>query len=442
MALQQPSRVNPKIWQSVAGIKIPKLGSKVYYFPLGHLEHANPTPNIESISLINSYRPFIPCIISSVDLLADPKTDEVFTKLLLTPVIDGSTVEPPPEVHDKDGGGNVVYLGKTLSQSDANNGGAFSLPTECAKMIFPPLDLKEELPIQELSITDIHGAIWEFRHVYRGNPKRNMFTHNWSRFVDKKKLVGGDSLVFMKNSAGNIYVGIRRVKKFASAAVVQKKELVAMEAAKLAEKNEAFEVVYYPTAGDNFVVDAKVVEDAMKINWNCGMRVKRSLNNDLESTIKLQHGIITNISAHSNRPWRMLQVKWDETKDSENTTQVSPWQIEYNSKIPSLHRRSPPTKKLKVAQDSALPSDIQRDSSIPMIEFQHSPKEKDHLKDTIENNGLMNPSTTLNCDTLRGVRQNTFSTTKVIDANNCNAEKVTRSIKIFGATIQVESDLP
>jgi hypothetical protein len=136
------------------------------------------------------------------------------------------------------------------------------------------------------------------------------------------------------------------------------------------------------------------------------------------------------------------QVKWDEAKDLENTTQVSPWQIEYNSKIPSLHRRSPPTKKRKVAEDSALPSDIQRDSSIPMIEFQHSPKEKGHLKDTIENNGLMNPSTTLNCDTLRGVRQNTFSTTKVIDANNCNAEKVTRSIKIFGATIQVESDLP
>jgi hypothetical protein len=204
MALQEPSRVNPKIWESVAGIKIPKLHSKVYYFPLGHLEHANPTPNTESLSLINSYRPFIPCIISSVDLLADPKTDEVFTKLLLTPVIDGSTVEPPPEVHDDDGGGNVVYLGKTLSQSDANNGGAFSLPIECAKMIFPPLDLKEELPIQELSITDIHGAIWEFRHVYRGNPKRNMFTHNWSQFVDKKKLVGGDFLIFMKNSAGNI----------------------------------------------------------------------------------------------------------------------------------------------------------------------------------------------------------------------------------------------
>jgi hypothetical protein len=314
MALQhqQPSRVVSKIWQSCAGdaVKIPKLRSKVYYFPLGHLEHANPTPNTESLSLINSYRPFIPCIISSVDLLADPKTDEVFTKLFLTPVIDGSTVEPPPEVHDDDGGGNVVYLGKTLTQSDAKNGGAFSVPTECAKMIFPPLDLNAELPRQELSITDIHGAIWEFRHVYRGNPKRNMFTHNWSPFVDKKKLVGGDSLVFMKNSAGNIYVGIRRVKKFGSAAVMQKKELVVMEAAKLAEKNEAFEVVYYPTAGDNFVVDAKVVEDAMKINWNCGMRVKRSLKNDLDldSTIELQHGSITNISAHSNRPWRMLQV--------------------------------------------------------------------------------------------------------------------------------------
>jgi hypothetical protein len=140
------------------------------------------------------------------------------------------------------------------------------------------------------------------------------------------------------------------------------------------------------------------------------------------------------------------QVKWDEAKDLENTTQVSPWQIEYNSKIPSLHRRSPPTKKRKVAEDSALPSDIQRDSSIPMIEFQHSPKEKGHLKDTIENNGLMNPSTTLNCDTLsdgtiQGARQNSFSTTKVVDANNCNSKKVTRSIKLFGANIQVECDL-
>jgi hypothetical protein len=213
MALQhqQPSRVVSKIWQSCAGdaVKIPKLRSKVYYFPLGHLEHANPTPNTESLSLINSYRPFVPCIISSVDLLADPQTDEVFTKLLLTPVIDGSTLEPP-EVHydddddDDDGGGDVVSSGKTLSQSDANNGGAFSVPTKCAQLIFPPLDLDAELPGQELSITDIHGAIWEFCHVYRGNPKRNMFTHNWSQFVDKKKLVGGDFLIFMKNSAGNI----------------------------------------------------------------------------------------------------------------------------------------------------------------------------------------------------------------------------------------------
>jgi hypothetical protein len=141
------------------------------------------------------------------------------------------------------------------------------------------------------------------------------------------------------------------------------------------------------------------------------------------------------------------QVKWDEAEDSENTTQVSPWQIEYNSNISSLHLRSRPTKKRKVAKDSTLPSDIQGDSSITMMKFQHSPKEKGHLKDTIENNGFMNPSTTLNCDTLsdgtiQGARQNSFSTTKVVDANNCNSKKVTRSIKIFGATIQVESDLP
>ncbi|GAU36660.1 hypothetical protein TSUD_213140 [Trifolium subterraneum] len=398
MALLQPSLVDPKIWQSCAGdaVKIPKLHSKVYYFPLGHLEHANPNPNTESLSLINSCRPFIPCIISSVDLLADPQTDEVYTKLLLTPVIDGSSVEPL-EVHDDDDGDDyVVSSGKTISQSDANNGGAFSVPSKCAKLIFPPLELEAKLPAQELSITDVHGNVWEFRHVYRGNPKRHMFTHNWSQFVDKKKLVGGDSLIFMKNSTGKIYVGIRRVKKIAAAAVVQKKELVVMEAVKLAEKNEAFEVVYHPTAGDNFVVDAKVVEDAMKINWNCGMRVKRSLKND-DSSISVQHGTITNLCAPSNRPWGMLQVKWNEAKVLENTLQVGPWQIEYSFDAPSLHLQYPPTKRVKVAEDYTLSNDIQE------------------------------------------VRHNSFSTSKFVEANNCNTRKVT--FKLFGTIIQVGSDV-
>jgi len=69
----------------------------------------------------------------------------------------------------------------------------------------------------------------------------------------------------------------------------------------------AFEVVYYPTAEGwcNFVVDAKVVEDAMKIKWNPGLRIKLSLKKDNSS--KRCSNFEGTISA-PNRPWHMLEV--------------------------------------------------------------------------------------------------------------------------------------
>jgi hypothetical protein len=310
MFQQQPRRVDPKLWQSCAGdsIKIPKLHSKVYYFPLGHLEHANPSPNTQSLFLINHYRSFIPCIISAVDLLADPHTDEVFAKMLLTPITEG-TIEPPDVLHeDQENNVEVVSSFKTLTRSDASNGGGFSVLRECADKIFPPLDLNAKpAPVQQLFFTDVHGEEWKFRHIFSGFPLRNLITTGWSKFVDKKKLVVGDSLVFLKNSAGRIFVGIRR--KFDASRSGKTTEKAVMEAVELAEKNKAFEVVYYPTVGvgDNFVVDAKVVEDAMKVNWNCGMRVKLPLKND-DSSKRTLIGTISNLYNPSNRPWRMLEV--------------------------------------------------------------------------------------------------------------------------------------
>jgi len=312
MSSQQPSRVEPEIWQCYAGssVKIPKLHSHVYYFPLGHLEHVSPSPNPNTLALVDRSRQFIPCTISAVDLLADPHTDEVFVKLLLTPVTNNGVHEPQsPEVReDQDDGKKVVSYSKTLTPSDANNGGAFSVPVECAKLIFPPLDLDTEKPSQELSISDIHGKVWKFRHVYRGTPLRHLLTTDWSEFVDKKKLVGGDSLVFMKYSDGNISVGVHRQTKFGAAAKITEKSFT--EAVELADKNMAFEVVYYPTAKGwcNFVVDVKVVEDAMNINWNLGGRIELSLKNyDSSKRCSKFEGTISALSA-PNRPWRMLEV--------------------------------------------------------------------------------------------------------------------------------------
>ncbi|XP_045831045.1 auxin response factor 17-like [Trifolium pratense] len=359
MSQPQPCRVDPKLWQSCAGdsIKIPKLHSKVYYFPQGHLEHSNPSPSTQSLSLINGYRPFIPCIISAIDLLADPHTDEVFAKLLLTPVADG-TIEPPDVPYeDQENNVQVVSSFKTLTRSDANNGGAFSVPCGCAIKIFPPLDLKAKpAPFQELSFTDVHGEVWKFRHIYTGTPQRHLITSGWSKFVDKKKLVVGDSLIFLKNSAGRIFIGIRR--KFDISRSRRITEKAVTEAAELADKNKAFEVVYYPTArGDNFVVDANVVEDAMKINWNCGMRVKFPLNNDSSK------GTISNLPAPSNRPWRMLQVNWDEPKVSGNTKRINPWMVEPIFDIAELNLHFPQIKRLRVDPGFALSRSTERESA-------------------------------------------------------------------------------
>ncbi|KAL5063538.1 hypothetical protein RYX36_025275 [Vicia faba] len=372
---QQFCNVDPTIWLEFArdSVTIPKLHSKVYYFPIGHLEQCPKTPSTQAPSLSS---PFIICTISSVDLLADPETDQIFAKLLLTPVID-ATVVPLEVINEEDNGDHVVSCAKTLTISDANNGGAFSVPKACAKLIFLQLDLTTSLSSQELSVTDVFDVVWTFSHVYRGNPK-------WSAFVDKKQLIGGDTLVFIKNSAEEIFVGIRR--KNMSGAPNKITDQAVINALELAVKNTPFEVLCYPTVdGFDFVVEDKVYEDAMKIDWKTGMRVTHKVKGC--STF---HGTIYAIS-HSH-PWHMLEVKWDELNVSENLKYVSPWQIEPDFGIPLLHQLFPPTKRLRASQEFGLLSDTKRTSPVSMVSLEP-------LNQTL-----------LNFDGILRVGQNHFST--------------------------------
>ncbi|KAL5101893.1 hypothetical protein RYX36_006220 [Vicia faba] len=369
MAHQEQFRnVDPRIWQECAGssFTVPKLHSKVYYFPIGHLEHSRITPNTQTLSLLTHGGPFILCTVSSVDFLADLETDQIFAKLLLTPVTDGSAVVPLEVINEEDNGDHVVSYAKTISNSDANNGGGFSVPKACANSIFPPLDLTTPLPSQELSITDVCGVSWTIRHVSRGNPKRYLFSTGWSAFVDKKQLVGGDTLVFIKNSAEKIFVGIRRKNMVAAARKITEKTVI--NAVELAEKNTPFEVLCYPTVdGFDFVVEDKVVKDAMNIHWCRGMRVKHTVKNDDSSKrCTFLHGTISAISHSSTHPWRMLHVEWNDPKVSKNLRHVSPWQVKPVFSIPILHQQFPLTKRIRAAQGYVTLSDTKGVSSIPM----------------------------------------------------------------------------
>ncbi|CAN6708556.1 unnamed protein product [Malus baccata var. baccata] len=90
---------------------------------------------------------------------------------------------------------------KTLTQYDANNGGGFSVPRYCAETIFPKLDYSAD------------PLVWKFRHIYRGTPRRHLLTVGWRTFVNQKKLVARDSIVFLRAENGDLYVGIRTTKR-------------------------------------------------------------------------------------------------------------------------------------------------------------------------------------------------------------------------------------
>ncbi|KAL9991988.1 putative transcription factor ARF family [Helianthus debilis subsp. tardiflorus] len=62
-------------------------------------------------------------------------------------------------------------------------------------------DMTQATPTQELSAYDLHRNEWRFKHIYRGQPRRHMLTTGCSTFVTNKRLVAGDSFVFLRCQA-------------------------------------------------------------------------------------------------------------------------------------------------------------------------------------------------------------------------------------------------
>jgi hypothetical protein len=89
------------------------------------------------------------------------------------------------------------YFCKTLTASDTSTHGGFSVPRRAAEKVFPPLDYSQQPPAQELMARDLHDNEWKFRHIFRGQPKRHLLTTGWSVFVSAKRLVAGDSVLFI-----------------------------------------------------------------------------------------------------------------------------------------------------------------------------------------------------------------------------------------------------
>ncbi|XP_047321639.1 auxin response factor 10 [Impatiens glandulifera] len=399
--------LDPRLWHACAGgmVQVPPVNSKVFYFPQGHAEHTLSPVDFGAFSRIPS---LIPCRITAIKFMADSETDEVYAKIRLIPLNNNDlhcdddvvTVGSNNESESTD---KPASFAKTLTQSDANNGGGFSVPRYCAETIFPHLDYSTDPPVQTIVVKDVHGVIWKFRHIYRGTPKRHLLTTGWSTFVNQKKLVAGDSIVFLRSDNGDLCVGIRRAKRrhlgsgespigwsSASASSNCVSQLAGfsvflrddenktmrnvckgnqssgfgskrggggrvraesvVEAASLASNGHPFEVVYYPCANTpEFCVKVSSVKSSMRIQWSTGMRFKMPFETEDSSRISWFMGTIASVQVVDpinwpNSPWRILQVTWDEPDLLQNVKRVSPWLVELVSNMmpPPLFNISTP----------------------------------------------------------------------------------------------------
>ncbi|KAJ3680225.1 hypothetical protein LUZ60_016503 [Juncus effusus] len=387
--------LDSQLWHACAGsmVQMPSVHFKVYFFPQGYIEHASSSssdlPSFSS-SCPNRIPPLLLCRVQSIKYLADPDSDEVFSKIRLVPTrsdtSDLSETEEDDSVSDlseKDGNKPVSFA-KTLTQSDANNGGGFSVPRYCAETIFPRLDYTADPPVQTVLAKDVHGEIWKFRHIYRGTPRRHLLTTGWSTFVNNKKLVAGDSIVFLRVESGDLHVGIRRAKRGGIGSpdpfpplsnyafhnnpnnndrlTRDQKGRIKMEsvieAVNLATSGRGFEVIYYPRASTpEFVVRAGAVRAAMRVGWGPGMRFKMPFETEDSSRISWFMGTINSVQVADpvrwpSSPWRLLQVTWDEPDLLQNVKRVSPWLVELVSSIPPIHL-SPPFPSLQPAAPMA-----------------------------------------------------------------------------------------
>ncbi|KAL2239833.1 auxin response factor 18-like [Sesamum indicum] len=409
--------LDSELWHACAGgmVQMPPVNSKVFYFPQGHAEHTLTSVDFGTLPRIP---PLILCRVASVKFLADPETDEVYTKIGMIPVGKNEHGFDDDRVlgsNRSESSEKPTSFAKTLTQSDANNGGGFSVPRYCAETIFPRLDYTADPPVQNVIAKDVHGETWKFRHIYRGTPRRHLLTTGWSTFVNQKKLVAGDSIVFLRAENGDLCVGIRRAKKGGgiganesssvwnsgcaggfSAFLEDENKLMhrsfgngnlrdrgrvrpesVVEAAFLAANSQPFEVVYYPRASTpEFCVKASSVSAAMRIQWCSGMRFKMAFETEDSSRISWFMGTIAAVQVADpirwpNSPWRLLQVTWDEPDLLQNVKCVNPWLVEMVSNMPVLHLSpfSPPRKKLRLPHHTDFPLDGQ----FPMPSFSGNP---------------------------------------------------------------------
>ncbi|CAL9191976.1 unnamed protein product, partial [Musa hybrid cultivar] len=338
--------LNSELWHACAGplVSLPAVGSRVVYFPQGHSEQVAASTNKEIDSQIPNYPSLPPqliCQLHNVTMHADVETDEVYAQMTLQPL--SSQEQKDPYLLTELGTPSkqpTNYFCKTLTASDTSTHGGFSVPRRAAEKVFPPLDYSQQPPAEELIARDLHGKEWKFRHIFRGQPKRHLLTTGWSIFVSAKRLVAGDSVLFIWNENNQLLLGIRhanRPQTVMPSSVLSSDSMhigLLAAAAHAASTNSRFTVFYNPRASPSeFVIPlAKYIKAVYHTRVSVGMRFRMLFETE-ESSVRRYMGTITGIRdldpvRWSNSHWRSVKVGWDESTAGEKQPRVSLWEIE------------------------------------------------------------------------------------------------------------------
>ncbi|KAK7412545.1 hypothetical protein VNO78_04009 [Psophocarpus tetragonolobus] len=338
--------LDSELWHACAGplVSLPALGSRVVYFPQGHSEQVAVSTNKEVDAHIPNYPSLPPqliCQLHNMTMHADAETDEVYAQMTLQPLNPQEQKEAylPAELGTPSKQ-PTNYFCKTLTASDTSTHGGFSVPRRAAEKVFPPLDFSQQPPAQELIARDLHGNEWKFRHIFRGQPKRHLLTTGWSVFVSAKRLVAGDSVLFIWNEKNQLLLGIRRANRpqtVMPSSVLSSDSMhlgLLAAAAHAAATNSRFTIFYNPRASPSeFVIPlGKYVKAVYHIRVSVGMRFRMLFETE-ESSVRRHMGTITGISdldpvRWPNSHWRSVKVGWDESTAGERQPRVSLWEIE------------------------------------------------------------------------------------------------------------------
>ncbi|KAJ9553837.1 hypothetical protein OSB04_017882 [Centaurea solstitialis] len=352
--------LDSQLWHACAGgmVQMPPVNTRVLYFPQGHAEHSG----VRNVDFGNFRRipPYILCRVSAVKFMADTDTDEVYARIRLQPLANQIDYDFEEVVKINENKEKPSSFAKTLTQSDANNGGGFSVPKVLRRDDFPAAGLRGG------AAGSVHLGVrtsWTSVEVPAYLPRDSAAASSHHRMEQAKRGIGGGFLKtpllrLLRRWVCGIPTGERKRQRRANPSaesVIRSGRILRPTGARLRSFTTLEQHAGVLCQG----FDRKSCDGDPMVP---GMRFKMAFETEDSSRISWFMGTISSVQVEDqnswpNSPWRLLQVAWDEPELLQNVKRVNPWLVELVASMPAMHLSpfSPPRKKLRIPQPPDFP---------------------------------------------------------------------------------------